>query len=133
MSRAVLSQRKTPANFPLKGTTALLKTLFAAANGLRGMIGLRVSRQTTPPYPSGFSRHGMFGSAAPPLIARDGANSTRTGGLTDNSVAFTFDALPISRHQRLQRLIAPQRLRVPVQEQVIRQARFRLGAEHVVR
>src|SRR5687768_2549380 len=88
ISRAVLSQRNTPANVPLNGTTALLKTLLAVGNGLRGMIGLRVSRQTTPSYPAGLSCHGIFDSAGPTIVA-GACKSTRTGERPGTEVAFT--------------------------------------------
>jgi hypothetical protein len=39
ISRFLLSQRNTPANFPLKGTTALLKMLFDDGIKSLGMMG----------------------------------------------------------------------------------------------
>src|SRR5688500_17649642 len=129
ISRAVLSQRNTPANFPWIGTTALLNTLLAVGNGLRGMMGLRVSRQTTSAHRCGLSCHGMLGSAAslPAIMARDEGPSTRTDEADAiSAVVFTSNvrsSLPVSRHERLKRLIASQRVRVPVQKEIVGQAR----------
>jgi hypothetical protein len=81
MLRAVSSQRNTPANFPLKGTTALLKTLLAVGNGLRGMTGFCAYRQTTESSFAGLSCQGIFGSASPTMVVVEGiAESSRITG-----------------------------------------------------
>src|SRR3954449_11147043 len=72
MLRAVSSQRNTPANFPRNGTTAELKMLLAVGNRLRGMIGLRLYRHTTPGSLAGLSSHGIFGSGSAAAMGRGG-------------------------------------------------------------
>src|SRR4030042_4288330 len=61
ISRFLLSQRNTPAYCPLKGTTALLKTLLDEGIRLRGMMGLALYRQTTSEQFAGRSSQGMLG------------------------------------------------------------------------
>jgi hypothetical protein len=87
--RRVSSQRNTPANLPLNGTTALLNTLLAVGNGSRGMMGFITSRHTTPAWPTGRSCQGMLGSASPtsvvplppPVGLMRGDDTGRTVGL----------------------------------------------------
>jgi hypothetical protein len=59
------SQRKTPANLPSNGTTALLKMLLDDGIRFLGMIGLRAERQRTSPQPAVRSSHGMSGRRGP--------------------------------------------------------------------
>src|SRR5689334_1376024 len=112
MLRAVSSQRNTPANFPRNGTTAELKMLFAVGKRLRGMIGFRLYRQTTPGSFAGLASHGIFGSGSPPTMVVDAetpfpssrkigsivrledARVTDENPLADNSVSVS---LPVSR------------------------------------
>jgi len=58
--RFLSSQRKTPANAPLKGTAALLKMLLDDGIRSRGMMGLPLYRQTTSEDPAGRSSQGML-------------------------------------------------------------------------
>jgi hypothetical protein len=71
MCRAVSSQRNTPANSPLNGTTALLKILFEVRVKFLGIMGFFVYLHINSFFGSledGLSSQGMFGILLPFII-----------------------------------------------------------------
>jgi hypothetical protein len=88
MRRLRSSTRKTPAKPSPYGTTAELKMLFDRGSRSRGMIGLRVDRQTSSCAPAGRSSHGIGVDDHGETGRSDGAGvAARPGGLARRSFA----------------------------------------------
>src|SRR5580658_421665 len=68
MRRCLSSQRKTPAKPPSNGTAALLKMLLEVLVRLRGIMGLRLKRQTTSEESAGRGSHGILDKGWPRMI-----------------------------------------------------------------
>jgi hypothetical protein len=90
MTRAVLSQRNTPANPSPKGTTALLNMLLTLGAASRVMIGFLFERQTTSWQSRGRSSHGMFGIAGPTIL-----------DITVSSSFFSVISATMARHKMI--------------------------------
>src|SRR5436305_5631506 len=93
MLRAVSSQRNTPANLPLNGTTALLKMLLAVGKRLRWMIGFRLYRQTALKSSLDLGCHGMFGHGAPMIVLDTVVSSATPEAAIARNTAAEFSSL----------------------------------------